>query len=59
MEKPEEFVAYLKTRYQSEILSWVYRCPKDDWKYPFLYREYKIRMYDRRIRELKELAAVW
>jgi hypothetical protein len=59
MEKPEEFVAYLKTRYLSELQSWIYRCPKDDWKYSFLIREYKIRQTDRRIRELKELASVW
>ena len=59
IEKPEEIVAYLKTRYMSEIQSWIYQCAKDDWKYAFLEREYKIRVYDRRIRELKELAEVW
>lgn len=59
MEKPEEFVAYLRTRYDSEIESWLYICPKDDWKYPFLKRENAIRIHAEYIEELKELAKVW
>ncbi len=59
IEKPEEFVNYLKTRYPSELRSWIYRCPQDDWKYEFLLREVKIRALDRRIKALKELAEVW
>jgi hypothetical protein len=59
IEKPEEFVEYLKTRYPSELRSWIYRCPKDDWKYPFLVQENKIRILNQRIKELEKLAEVW
>ncbi len=59
IEKPEEFVNYLKTRYPSELRSWIYRCPKDDWKYPFLIQENEIRILNRRIKELEKLAEVW
>jgi hypothetical protein len=59
IEKPDEFVEYLKTRYPSELHSWVRRCPRDDWKYEFLLREMEMRALDRRIKALKELAEVW
>jgi len=59
MEKPEEFVAYLRTRYDSEVESWLYICPKDDWKYTFLLNEQKLRVLERRVRRLQELAEVW
>ena len=59
IEKPEEFVEYLKTRYPSELLSWVYRCPQDDWKYPFIVREREMRALEQQIKALKELAEVW
>lgn len=59
MEKPEEFVAYLRTRYDSEIESWLSICPKDDWKYLFLMNEQKLRTLERRVRKLQELAEVW
>ena len=59
IEKPQEFVQYLKTRYPSELRSWMYLCPKDDWKYSFLAKENEIRALNRRIKELKELAELW
>ena len=59
MEKAEEFVAYLRTRYDSEVESWLSICPKNDWKYSFLKRENEIRIHAEYIEELKELAKVW
>ncbi len=59
IDKSDEFVKYLSTRYPSELRSWIYRCPRDDWKYPFILREMQIRALDRRIKALKELAEVW
>ena len=59
IDKPQEFVIYLKTRYDSELENWLYICSSDDWKYPFLATEQKIRKAERRLRYLKELAEVW
>lgn len=59
IDRPQEFLAYLKTRYDSEVENWMYYCPKNDWKYPFLIREQNIRMAQKRIRYLEELAAEW
>ncbi len=59
MEKADEFLAYLKTRYMSELRSWLYRCPRDDWKYEFLRRELAIREKKLYIQRLEELAKVW
>jgi hypothetical protein len=59
MEDAEEFVAYLKTRYVSEIEGWLRICDTDDWKYLFLQRELEMRWAARRLQALKELAEVW
>ena len=59
LEKPQEFVDYLKTRYDSEINVWLDKSSTDDWKYPFILREQQIRALERRIRRLEELAEVW
>jgi len=56
MENPGEFVAYLKTRYNSEITVWFFTCKKNDWKYSFLAREWQIRQLEK---DLRELAEVW
>lgn len=59
IEKPEEFVAYMRTRYDSEIEGWLSLCREDDWKYMFLIQEQKLRALERRVRQLQELAEVW
>ena len=59
IDNPEEFVAYLKTRYNSEVESWLAICSRDDWKYMFLVQEQKIRALQRRVQWLQELAEVW
>lgn len=59
MEKPEEFLSYLKTRYDSELENWLWLCDKNDWKYSFLVTEMKIRIAEKRLRYLKEMADVW
>jgi hypothetical protein len=52
MDKPEEFLDYLKTRYESELQNWYWICSRDDWKFEFIARELKIRTCKRRMREL-------
>jgi hypothetical protein len=59
MEKADEFLEHLKTRYNSEIIRWFYTCPRNDWKYEFLRREITIREKKIYLKRLEELAAVW
>jgi hypothetical protein len=59
IEKPEEFLAYLKTRYDSELRNWYLICSRDDWKYLLIVQELKIRAYAKRIKELEAFAETW
>ena len=59
MENAEEFVEYLKTRYDSEIDLWVRRAKKSDWKYEFILNEDEIRRKVKRIARLQELVDLW
>ena len=43
IDDPHKFVAYLQTRFDSEVISWLYSCKANDWKYEFLVREKQIR----------------
>lgn len=59
IDRPQEFLDYLKSRYDSEVENWIRICSESDWKYDFLVRERKIRLAERRLRDLRELAEVW
>lgn len=59
LEDAEEFYRYLKTRYDSEVESWLAICPQDSWKYPILETEWRIRILERRIRYLESQPEIW
>ena len=59
IDRPHEFLDYLRTRYDSEVEAWISSCEAGDWKYPFLIRERQIRTTKQRLARLEELAELW
>jgi hypothetical protein len=57
IQDPETFHSLLKTRYTSELVSWLKIESKDSWKRPLLEDELKIRQLQKKIQALE--AELW